>query len=463
MMKIIPRDSTTLVVGWIVLFMGVNSDNISAVDSPIESTDASTPHSLTSVIMDLRITNRVYNHSLADQQSAEYTTLKQEVEQLFADIYERSYDTTHLIYLGTDEIIFSNGSVIVTSRLLFGPTQANPELVRGIFFPAYKQIPSPALEIDLSHIENEQTTEEPLEEERIFSRPPTTTHKETTFTTMPSVTTPLTSTPDITMDTESFTSRLPSTRSPNMSTSYPLGSSAVVGNITNSIHSTTSIPFNTTTMHLNTTTSTPMDNTSISTAPNSSTNTVTNGTTTEVPNGTTTAADIGTIPAASNVTTTTVTITSVPNSTTTTTTAPQNTATVVPQSPFTSIHSTVGKPTISSTKFTTAQPSRTTTMKHSPTTKVTVLVPGWAVALLVLAAVSLFLLIILIILVVIWCCCPKRRVFMNEAEEMNPPMYFNPDIPMYSTQSTFDTSNGKQVDVREKPPKNRTGMYVVNQ
>ncbi|KAF4102862.1 hypothetical protein G5714_015745 [Onychostoma macrolepis] len=406
--------------------------------------------------MDLRITNRVYNDSLADQQSEEYTTLKQEVEQLFADIYEQSYGTTHLIYLGTDEMIFSNGSVIVTSRLLFGPTQVNPELVRGIFFPAYKQIPSPALEIDLSHIESKITlnndelpTEEPLEEEKIFSRSPTTTHKETT---MPSVTTPLTSTPDIIMDVESFTSRLPSTRSPNMSTSHPLGSSAVVGNITNTIHSTTSIPFNTTTMHRNITTSSLMVNTSISAAPNSTTNAVTNGTTTEVPNGTTTAASIGTIPTASNGTTTTDTITSVPNATitpttndtTTTTTAPNNTTTAAPQSTFTSIHSTVGKPTISSTKFTTAQPLKTTTMNHSPTTKVTNLLPGWAVALLALAAVSLFLLIILIILVVIWCCCPKRRIFVNEVEEMNPPMYFNPDIPMYSTQSTFDTSNGKQ-------------------
>lgn len=61
---------------------GVKSVNISAWDSPTESTDALTPHAFTSVIMDLRITNRVYNDSLADQQSAEYTTLKQEVERL---------------------------------------------------------------------------------------------------------------------------------------------------------------------------------------------------------------------------------------------------------------------------------------------------------------------------------------------------------------------------------------------
>ncbi|XP_050986632.1 mucin-4 [Labeo rohita] len=390
MMKIIPRASITLVAGWIVFFMGVNSVNISAVDSPTESTDASTPHTLTSVIMDLRITNRVYNDSLADQQSAEYSTLKQEVEQLFADIYERSYDTTHLIYLGTDEMIFSNGSVIATSRLLFGPTQINPELVRGIFLPAYKQIPSPALEIDLSYIENELPIEEPLEEEKNLSRPPMTTHKETPFTTTPSMTTHLTSTPEIITDTESFTSRLPTTRSPNMSTSLPLSSSAVVGNITNSIYSTTSLPFNTTT------TNSPMDNTSISAAPNSTTNAVTNRMTTEVSNRTSTAVPIGFITTASNGTTTD-TITTTPNDGTTTT-APNNTTTAAPQTTFTSIHSTVGKPTTSSTMFTTAQPSKTTGMNHPPTTA-TALVPGWAVALLVLAAVSLFLLIILIILV----------------------------------------------------------------
>ncbi|KAK2902671.1 hypothetical protein Q8A67_007384 [Cirrhinus molitorella] len=436
MMKIILRASIT----WIVLFMGVNSVNISAVDSPTESTDASTPHSLTSVIMDLRITNRVYNDSLADQQSAEYTTLKQEVETLFADIYERSHDTTHLIYLGTDEMIFSNGSVIATSRLLFGPTQINPELVRGIFLPAYKLIPSPALEIDLSYIENELPSEEPLEEEKNLSRPSSTTQKETPFTT-----TPLTSTPDVITDSESFTSRLPSTQSPNISKSIPMSSSAVVGNITSSIYSTTSILFNTTTTY------SPMDHTSISA--------VTNGTTTDVSNGTSTAAPINTITTVSSGTTTVEKTTATPNNATMST-APNNTTTAAPQSTFTFIHSTVGKPTISSTMFPMTKPSKTTTKSH-PHTMANVLMPGWAVALLALAAVSLFLLIILIILVVLWC-CPKRRVFVNEAEEMNPPMYFNPDIPMYSTQSSFDTSNGKQADVREKPPKNRTGMYVVN-
>ncbi|XP_039506675.1 mucin-3B [Pimephales promelas] len=448
MMKIILRAFTTLAVGWIALFMGVKSVNISAWDSPTESTDALTPHALTSVIMDLRITNRVYNDSLADQQSAEYTTLKQEVERLFEDIYAPPFNTTHLIYLGTDEMIFSNGSVIATSRLLFGPTQVNPEIVRDIFLPAYKQIPSPALEIDVSYIENKLSTEEPFEEENNFISPPTTTHKGTPFTTTPSMATPLISTPEIITEDESLTSRLPSTHTPNMSTSV------VVGNITHLIHST---PFNTTTMHPNTTTNLLMNNASISAAPNSTTNGVTNGTTTAAPIGTTTLP--------SNSTTTTETITTVPNTTITatlngtTTTSPNNTTTPLMS---TSIHITAVNPTFSSTPFPTAQPSKTTTPVNYSSTTASALVPGWGVALLALVAVSLFLLIILIILVVLWCCCPKRRVFVNEPEEMSPPMYFNPDIPMYSTQSTFDTANGKQADAREKPPKNRTGMYVVN-
>ncbi|XP_067305546.1 uncharacterized protein [Pseudorasbora parva] len=398
--------------------------------------------------MDLRITNRVYNVSLADQQSAEYTTLKEEVEQLFEDIYAQPFNSTHLIYLGTDEIIFSNGSVIATSRLLFGPTQVNPEIVRDVFLPAYKQISSPALEIDLNYIENKLSTEDPFEEEKGFSSPPTTTHKRTTFMTTPSMATPLTSTPDIITGVESLTSRLPSTHTPNMS-------SSAVGNITHFIHSTTSTPFNTTTMHPNTTTNSPMNNASISAAPNSTTNGVTNGTTTEVPIGTTTSAPNGSITSPSQSTTTPDIITTVPNATinatpnSTTTTAPNNTTTTTLKTTFTSIHITVVKPTFSSTPFPTAQPSKTTPVNHSPTTA-SALVPGWGIALLALVAVSLFLLIILIILVVLWCCCPKRRVFVNEPEEMNPPMYFNPDIPMYSTQSTFDTTNGKQA-VRYHP------------
>ncbi|KAL6488493.1 hypothetical protein MHYP_G00022340 [Metynnis hypsauchen] len=91
-------------------------------------------------------------------------------------------------------------------------------------------------------------------------------------------------------------------------------------------------------------------------------------------------------------------------------------------------------------------------------------VPGWGVALLVLAAIILFLLLLLFILLLLcWCCWWRRRGFMNVSDP-DPPGYYNPDIPMYSTHSTFDSHNGKspQDSDSEKPPKNRTGMYVVN-
>ncbi|XP_052003445.1 uncharacterized protein LOC127658280 [Xyrauchen texanus] len=594
MMEIISTASATIVAGWLVLFMGVNSVEMSLVEFPNESTDAMTPHPLTAVIMDLRITNRTYSDSLADQQSVEYTILRREVEELLNEIY----DPTLLTYLGTNEMTFSFGSVVANSRLLFGTAMLNPVLVRSIFLSAYKQIPSATLEIDLGYFENELPVQEPLEEQEPTSRPPSTPQTEKPMAM------PLTSTPDIITDAASLTSRHPITYTPNMNTSFLLSSSADVKNTTHSFLSSitpspTSTRLNNTTMHPNTThlpmsntsfifaaqndttASTPNESTSaafkrstnaapngtiiaapydittasfnstITAAPNdttiaapnyittasfnstttaapngttiaapndittasfnSNTTAATNGitiaapndittasfnsttigapndittasfnsTTTAAPNGTTIAApnDITTASFNSNTTAATngittasfnSTATAAPNGTTiafhnSTTTADPNGTTTALGSTLPSIDSTTDmNSTVKTTPFTTTQPPNTITVSQSPTTA-TALMPGWVIALFVVAAVSLFLLIILLIVVVVlWCNKPKQRGFVNEPDESNPPMYFNPDIPMYSTHSTFHTANGKQADVREKPPKNRTGMYVVN-
>ncbi|XP_051577200.1 mucin-3A-like [Myxocyprinus asiaticus] len=474
MMKFIPTASATLVVCWLLVFIGVNSVDISVMGFPNQSTDAMTPHPLTAVIMDLRITNRIYNDSLADQQAVEYITLRREVEELFYDIYE----PTPLTYLGINEMTFSIGSVIASSRLLFGTAMLNPVLVRSIYLYAYKQIPSPTLEIDLGFVENELPAQEPFEEQGPTSRPPSTPHTEKPLLTTLSMATPLTSTPDIRTDTPSLASRDPTTHSPSMTNSFLLGSSADVGNTTHSLSSISQSPTST---HLNNTTMHPnMSNTSsFFAAPNENTteafnSTITaaqNGTTIAAPNDTTTAAFNGTMTAAPNGTTTAAfnsTTTEASNGTTitapnSTTAESPNGTTTAPSSTLPSIHSTSDmNSTIRSTPFTTIQPPKTTVVSQSPTTA-TAWVPSWGIALLVLAAVSLFLLIILLIVVVVLRCKrPIRRGFVNEPDELNPPMYFNPDISMYSTHSTLDTANGKQVDVREKPPKNRTGMYVVN-
>lgn len=60
----------------------MNSVDISGVESLRETTVVTTPHPKTKFIMDLRITNRIYHDSLSDQESEEYQSLKQEVEQL---------------------------------------------------------------------------------------------------------------------------------------------------------------------------------------------------------------------------------------------------------------------------------------------------------------------------------------------------------------------------------------------
>ncbi|XP_062393660.1 serine-rich adhesin for platelets [Sardina pilchardus] len=86
-------------------------------------------------------------------------------------------------------------------------------------------------------------------------------------------------------------------------------------------------------------------------------------------------------------------------------------------------------------------------------------VPGWGIALLVLAALILFILLIFLVFLVYFCCCRSGgRGFMNVSD---PYMPFNPDIPMYSSHTTIDLpTNGKPYD--NNNPKNRSGMYVVN-
>ncbi|XP_047667363.1 mucin-1-like [Tachysurus fulvidraco] len=90
-------------------------------------------------------------------------------------------------------------------------------------------------------------------------------------------------------------------------------------------------------------------------------------------------------------------------------------------------------------------------------------VPGWGIAILVLAAIILFfMLVLLILLLLFWCCCWKQRGFMHVSDP-DPTGYYNPDIPMYSTQSTYDSHNGKSLDLDpERPQKNRSGTYTVN-
>ncbi|KAK1795239.1 hypothetical protein P4O66_010416 [Electrophorus voltai] len=88
-------------------------------------------------------------------------------------------------------------------------------------------------------------------------------------------------------------------------------------------------------------------------------------------------------------------------------------------------------------------------------------VPGWGIALLVLAAFILFLfLVLLILLLLCWCCCWRTRGFVNMSDP-TPIGYYNPDIPMYSTHSTYDSHNGTPLVFNKLTSKPSLGFSKV--
>ncbi|XP_029919126.1 cell wall integrity and stress response component 3-like isoform X2 [Myripristis murdjan] len=94
-------------------------------------------------------------------------------------------------------------------------------------------------------------------------------------------------------------------------------------------------------------------------------------------------------------------------------------------------------------------------------------VPGWGIALLVLAAVILLLLIIIFIMMVVrWCCKRPEKDYMDTTEDP----YYNQNkqppqesLPVYSPQSPVEKKPpSTPVIVGDTPKKNRTGFYAVN-
>ncbi|KAI7807144.1 putative mucin-17-like, partial [Triplophysa rosa] len=58
-----------------------------AVDSITETTAVPSPYPESKFYMEIRITNRIYNTTLEDQESAEYATLRHEVDQLINHLF----------------------------------------------------------------------------------------------------------------------------------------------------------------------------------------------------------------------------------------------------------------------------------------------------------------------------------------------------------------------------------------
>ncbi|XP_041843303.1 flocculation protein FLO11-like [Melanotaenia boesemani] len=84
--------------------------------------------------------------------------------------------------------------------------------------------------------------------------------------------------------------------------------------------------------------------------------------------------------------------------------------------------------------------SQTTTLPAAPNC---LGVPGWGIALLVLAAVALLLLLLLLVGLLVWLCCRRCKKGFSPYE--NPA--YRDDIPLYTTHSRFDGVNGKPIRI----------------
>ncbi|KAK3525363.1 hypothetical protein QTP86_031085, partial [Hemibagrus guttatus] len=323
----------------------------------------------------IEIMNRIYNNSLLDPESADYKKMHGEVSGALHSVYGCSNCSTGPNYQGVQAMNFRNGSVIAESTITFKGTTTNTAVVKFLFIGALSNNPEiNGLQINPASISDSYVT--------------TTEAPRSTSTTMTTTTTPTTTT-----TTTTLTTTTPTTTP-----------------------STTTTPITTTTTTTTTTPSTTTTPTTIT--PTTTTPTTTNITTTPTTNTTTTQS--------------TTTITTTKPETTATTTPKMTTATSTESSTAPILHPTKHpENNASSSSSSSSSSSTTTATKSSSNSKSSLVthtgqkinntepvlitsnpssnhddgVPGWAIALLVLASIAILLLIIIILILLIrWCC-----------------------------------------------------------
>ncbi|XP_055783892.1 uncharacterized protein LOC129858592 [Salvelinus fontinalis] len=119
------------------------------------SSDKTTPATLSAYYLCVRITNQIYTESLNNQSSKEYKQLRKQVEQMMDDVHSALPESDK--YMGVFDIIFSNGSVIANSTLMFGTTfMIIPTLVKGLLSTHIQSNKSKTLDLDLTYTEGKE-------------------------------------------------------------------------------------------------------------------------------------------------------------------------------------------------------------------------------------------------------------------------------------------------------------------
>ncbi|KAM9434627.1 uncharacterized protein Hap1MRO34_002391 [Clarias gariepinus] len=430
-----------------------------------ESADIKKPETLVvdslSYYFSIEIMNRVYNDSLQDSNSPDYKRMFNEVSGAVLLAYGCPTCPNNAAYQGVTDMNFRKGSVIADFIVLFKGSFTNPVLLKFVFLSALSSNNEiNGLIIKPTSVQDSYVT--------------TTTSTPTTSTTATTTTTTTTPTTTTTTPTTTATTTTPTTTTTTTPTTT----------------ATTTTPTTTTT-----TTTTPTTTTT-TTTPTTTPTTITTPTTTTT---TTTPTTTTTTPTTITTPTTTTRTTTTPKTRTpkTPTTMPDNTSKSSEQSSslpiFLPTHASEGL--TSSRSITTSNKSSTITISsHSigsssihtrgtnssstsdkdsktsnPPPYPSEGVPGWAIALLVLAAIAILLLIIIIIILLVrWCCVDSEDdVRSLPPQEHTPYMrttFREPlSVPAYSPhtpQKNVYPFDDLPQSPKPKPP--RTGTYVVN-
>ncbi|KAF7708509.1 hypothetical protein HF521_017566 [Silurus meridionalis] len=472
------------IIGLLVLWSGViTASNVTAAPG----VGTTTSNETSAFNMSIKITNRTYNKSLEDTDSHYYKTLRQDVEDLFSEVYK---STSSAGYQKITDMTFSEGSVIANSTVIFQTNQTSGQYVKITFIDNYKKLHSPLLTLNINYTADQEphfvllNMSHPISTTTEFSTSPNpiqhlvsstlasttnrldlVTDSNDTITTPQSHSTSFNSvsasqtTPNITSNNSSITlspRTVTSTMTafnhsfiPNSTNSSSGPSNITVDEspsvmLTSSPSTTTLHPSSISTISASSSSTRTNHPSSISTISASSSSTRTNH-----------PSSISTISASSSSTRTnhpsSISTISASSSSSRTKNPGSISGTTASSSSTTTVHETSNisaTPALSSS----VNPGKTVTQKPTePAESNTVAteqgVPGWGIAILVLAAIILFfMLILLILLLLFWCCWWRQRGFMKVSDP-DPTGYYNPDIPMYSTHSTYESHNGKSLQL----------------
>ncbi|KAL2084567.1 hypothetical protein ACEWY4_020085 [Coilia grayii] len=489
----LPRTSDfgTALVFLTLILSGVHSADVVPPFQLALGDSPATSSSFTTHLISIKITNRIYNDTLKDPNSADYKRLLKDVRLLLNSALEEGTQYDGRI----TDMTFSNGSVIANTTIQFGTTEIDPVKVKYFINKAQsstldlqkdstKVIPfSPPPELrqkkDVRSPDNQPAipTTTPFEVDTVtastrmgFTSAPNSTQNHTTTASVHALSSTEAYGTNISQTTTPHPAPLNSTSIPAGYSSHPSSTSTGIpdhsshdtssANITSTTTASTGPPVTSTIPHVSSISNeTTMSLNYTSHSPHTTVTDLGHNTSPSYDKNNETVSTVSTTTAGKMETSTLLNQTSRPSDQPTRPTA-------LSTAPKATGVSTMSHNSSSLTSLATSRSHNTApTAQQEPTSNPIATqpsgainspeegVPGWGIALLVLAALILLMLFIFLFYLMYFCCC--RR-----ASNPTPYMPFNPDIPMYSTQSTIDLPNGKAYE--DRPTNNRSGMYVVN-